>query len=278
MQSTGTSSDIEEEIYPMDKYNYVKLVPDQDNISQCTKLQVLQETEYPESYYQKVRFLDNIEAVSKKVPRSIYHDRTKEIKHEFAEKEDKYPRTIYTSAIYPIVWFNINVPTVLGDFRIDRHVQEAPENLNTSNICRDINDPRYFPYNPSLDDWYKQQKQESDYVINTYTKVRQCELLTGVRRGSWQERITTIYRHQQNITETNCNGKIRSTEDQQVGRVHKILIDKAVKCRKQRKTAATWYIQESFNPVINPDLQTEILHFLSSYWVHRDSTNHFMNV
>jgi hypothetical protein len=61
MQSTGTSSsDIEEEMYPTDKYNYVELVPDQDKISHCTKLQVLQETKYPESYYKVVRFLDNI--------------------------------------------------------------------------------------------------------------------------------------------------------------------------------------------------------------------------
>jgi hypothetical protein len=72
MQSTG--SDIEEEIYPVDKYNYVRLVPDQDKILNCTMLQVVQETEYPESYLKVVRFLDNIEADSKKVPGSIYHD------------------------------------------------------------------------------------------------------------------------------------------------------------------------------------------------------------
>jgi hypothetical protein len=164
MQSIGTSSDIKEEIYPTDKCHYVKLVPDQDKISHCTKLQVLQETEYPESYYQVVRFLDNIEANSKKVPGLFYHDRTlfrvlfyQEIEYKLTEKEDKYPRTINTLAIYPIVRFNIHVPTVLGDFPIDRHVQEAPENLNTSNICCNINDPRYIPYNPSLDNWYKQQ-------------------------------------------------------------------------------------------------------------------------
>jgi hypothetical protein len=76
MQSTGTSSDFEEEIYSTDKYSYVSLVLDQDKITNCTKIQVLQETEYPESYFQVVRFLDNIEADSEKVPGSIYHDRT----------------------------------------------------------------------------------------------------------------------------------------------------------------------------------------------------------
>jgi hypothetical protein len=72
MQSTG----IEEKLCPTYKNNYVKLVPDQDKISHCTKLQVLQETEYPDSYYQVVRFLDNIDDKSKQVPGLIYHDRT----------------------------------------------------------------------------------------------------------------------------------------------------------------------------------------------------------
>jgi hypothetical protein len=76
MQSNGTRSDIEEEIYLTDKYNYVRLIPDQDQISNCTKIQVLQETKNPESYYQVVPFLDNIEADSEKVPGSIYHERT----------------------------------------------------------------------------------------------------------------------------------------------------------------------------------------------------------
>jgi hypothetical protein len=74
MQSTSTSSDIEEEIYPTDKYKYVRLVPDQEKFTNFTKIQVLQETEYPESYYQVVWFLDNIEADSEKVPGLIYHD------------------------------------------------------------------------------------------------------------------------------------------------------------------------------------------------------------
>jgi hypothetical protein len=52
MQSTG----IEEKFCPTDKNNYVKLVPDQDKISHCTKLQVLQETKYSNSYYQEVRW------------------------------------------------------------------------------------------------------------------------------------------------------------------------------------------------------------------------------
>jgi hypothetical protein len=64
MQSTGTSSDIEEEIYPTDIFNSVKLVPDQDKISQCTKLLVLQETKYPESSLKVLQFLNNIEADS----------------------------------------------------------------------------------------------------------------------------------------------------------------------------------------------------------------------
>jgi hypothetical protein len=76
MQSTGTSSDIEEDIYPTDKYIFVGLVPDQSKISNCTKIQVLQETEYPESYYRVVRFLDNIEADSEKLPGFIYHNRS----------------------------------------------------------------------------------------------------------------------------------------------------------------------------------------------------------
>jgi hypothetical protein len=216
----------------------------------------------------------------------IYHDRTlfrvlfyQEIKYEFAEKKDKYPRTVYTLVIYPTVRFNIHVPTVLGDFPIDRHVQEAPENLNSSNICRNINDPRYFQLNPSLNNWYKRQNQEPDYVIDTYTELRPLEITTGVRQGSWRDRTTTIYRHQQFTTEINRNGEIRSAEDHpQVGHVHKYLINKRLKSRKRRKSSARWYIVKSFNPVLNPYLRTEILHFLSSFWVHLDSTKHLINV
>jgi hypothetical protein len=129
MHSTA-SSDFEEEMYPTDKYNYVKLVSDQDKISQWTKLQVLQKTEYPKSYLKVVRFLDNIEADSKKVPGSFYHDRTLfrvSLYHEFCKSKYKYPDTIYTLVIYPTVRFNIHVPTVPGDFRIDRHVQALTE-------------------------------------------------------------------------------------------------------------------------------------------------------
>jgi hypothetical protein len=125
------------------------IVPDQDKISNCTKIQVLQETKFPESYYQVVRFLDNIEANSKKVPGSIYHDQTlfrvlfyQEIKYEFCKSKAKYPEIVYTLAIYPTVLFNILVHTVYGNFPIDRHVQEATENLYTSNIPCDIDDPR----------------------------------------------------------------------------------------------------------------------------------------
>jgi hypothetical protein len=203
-----------------------------------------------------------------------------EIKYEFCKSKAKYPNIVYTSVIYPTVQFNILVPTVLGDFPIDRHIQSEPENWRTpSYIPRDINDPRYFPHNPSLDDWYVRQKQEPDYVIDTYTQLRPLEITTGVRRGTWRERITTVYRHQQLTTETNQNCRIRSIKDEpQVGKVRKHLIDEAVKSRKRRKTAPTWYIRESFNPVLNPYLRTEILHFLSGYWVHTDSNNRFMNL
>jgi hypothetical protein len=210
MQSTGTSSDIEEEIYPTDKYNYVRLVPDHDKISNCTKLQVLQETKYPEYYYRVVRFLDNIEAESEKVPGSIYHNRTlfrvsfyQEKKCEFTEKEDKYPypSTIYTSVIFPIV--RLNIP--YGIWRLSyRHTRpRSTGNLNTSNICRNICDPRYFLHNPRPTDWYERQNRKPDYVIDTYDEVQPREPLTVVRRVNWQERITTIYRQQQITTETN---------------------------------------------------------------------------
>jgi hypothetical protein len=175
-----------------------------------------------------------------------------EIKYRFCKSKDKYPRTEFTSVIDPTVRFNINVPTVLGDFLINRHVQDGWENLNVSNIRRNMNDPRYFPHNPSLDDWYKGKKREPDYVIDTYTALRLLEITTGVRRGSWRNRNTTFYQHQQITTETNCNSKICGTEDHTVGRVHKYLIDEAVKRRKRRKVSATRYIQESFNPVLNP--------------------------
>jgi hypothetical protein len=285
MQNTGTSSDIEEEIYHTDKYNYVRLVLDQDKVTSCTKIQVLQGTEYPESYYQVVRFLDNIEADSERIPGSIYHDRTlfrvlfyQEIKYEFCKSKAKYPSIVYTLVIYPTACFNILGPTVYGDFPIDRHVQEAPENSNTNNIPRDIDDPRYFLHNPSLDDWYVRQKQEPDYIIDTYTQLRPLELPTGVRRGTWHDRITTFYQHQQITTETNRYSKICSTEDHTVGLEHKALINEAVKSRKRRKTAPTWYIRESFNPALNPYLRTEISHLLSGYWVHTDKNNCFMNL
>jgi endonuclease III-like uncharacterized protein len=50
------------------------LSSEQDKISHCTKLQVLQETVYPDSYYKVGRFFENIEDDSEKVPGSIYHD------------------------------------------------------------------------------------------------------------------------------------------------------------------------------------------------------------
>jgi hypothetical protein len=151
--------------------------------------------------------------------------------------------------------------------------------LNTSNIWRNITNPKYFPYNPSLNDWYKRQNLELDYVINTYTEVQSREIITSVRQGSWRDRVTTIYRHQHITTEINRSSKICRTEDYpQEGLLHKYLINEAVKCRKRRKCSATWYIVKSFNPVLNPYLWTENSHFLSSFWVHSDSTNHFMKV
>jgi hypothetical protein len=117
MQSTGTSSDVEEEMYPTDKYNYVSLLPDQDKILNCTQIQALQETENPKSYLQIERFSDNIEADSKNVPGSTYHDQTlfrvffyQEMKYEFVKSKSKYPETIYTLVIYLIIRFNIHVP------------------------------------------------------------------------------------------------------------------------------------------------------------------------
>jgi hypothetical protein len=287
MQSTNTSSDIEEEIYPTDKFNYVRLVPDQEKNSNCTKIQVLKETEYPESYYQVVRFLDNIEANSEKVPGLIYHNQTlfrvlfyQEIKYEFCKSKGKYQETIYTLVIYPTVQFNIHVPTVLGDSPIDRHVQAEPENWRTPTyIPRDINNPRYFLHNPSLEDCYGRPKREPDYVIDTYTALRPLEITTGEIRGTWRERIVTFYQHQQISTEKNRNGRICSIKDEpQVGKIQNYLINKAVKSRKRRKTTPTWYIQESFNPVLNTYLRTDISYFLLGYWVHTDSKNHFMNL
>jgi hypothetical protein len=66
MHTTATSSDIKEENYPTDKYNYVRRVPHQNKKSNCTKKQVLQKPEYPESYYQVAQFMDYIEADSEK--------------------------------------------------------------------------------------------------------------------------------------------------------------------------------------------------------------------
>jgi hypothetical protein len=134
--------------------------------------------------------------------------------------------------------------------------------LNIGNISRDIDDPRYFPHNPSLDDWYVRQKQEPSYVIDTYTQLRPLEIPAGARRGTWRDRVTTFYRRQQITTETSHYSKLCSIEDHTVGRVYKQLINEAVKSRKRRKTASTWYTREAFNPVLNPYLRTEISNFL----------------
>jgi hypothetical protein len=78
MQSTCISlSDIEEEMCPLEK-SYTLLVLDQGKILHCTKLQVLpfSETEYPDSYAQVIRFSDNIDEDSEKVPGSKYHNQT----------------------------------------------------------------------------------------------------------------------------------------------------------------------------------------------------------
>jgi hypothetical protein len=131
MKSTGTSSsDIEEEFCHTDK-NFYTLRTDQDKLKYCTKLSGNQETEYPDTYIQVVRFLDNIEEDSEKVPGSKFHDRAifrvsfyQEIKYEFVNTRDRYLRTVYTSQIFPIQRFNIQAPTIIGDFPINRFIQD----------------------------------------------------------------------------------------------------------------------------------------------------------
>jgi hypothetical protein len=88
-----------------------------------------------------------------------------------------------------------------------------------------------------------------------------------------------VYRRQVVTTAGHRDGKNRTVEDYpQVGLLYKSLIEEAVKSRKQRKLSATWYLQEAFNPVLNPYLHTEIFNFLSSRWIHTDTTIHLMNV
>jgi hypothetical protein len=221
MQSTGiSSSDIEEEIYPTNKINYALLVHDQDKPKNSTKLSRNKETKYPKLYLQLVRFLDNTKEDSEIVPGSKYYNRTvlrvsiyHKIKYCKSKTQYRQPEVkIFSNERRPIVRFNIHVPTVLGDFPINRHVQETSENLNTSNVWRNINDPKYFPHRPSQNDWYERQKREPNYKIDTYTEVRPQDF-TAVRRGSWRDRAITVYQHQQTTTnETNQNGKVCRVE------------------------------------------------------------------
>jgi hypothetical protein len=159
MQSTGiSSSDIEEEIYPTDKINYALLLHDQDKPKNCMKLSGNQETEYPEAYYQVVRFLDYTEEDYEIVPGSKNHDRTlfrvsfhQEINYrEGITKYGGHNPVNYTNARCPIVRSNIHIPTVRGDFPINRFIQAASENLVPNHIWRNNNDPRYFLHTPSL--------------------------------------------------------------------------------------------------------------------------------
>jgi hypothetical protein len=130
MQSTGiSSSDIEEAFY-----YYALLVQDQDKPKNCTRLTGNPETDYPDTNIKVVRFLDNIEEDSEKVPGLKYHDRTlfrvlfyQEIKYDFTKIANKYLRSVYTSDIFPITRFNIHAPTMIGDFPIDRFVQGRRE-------------------------------------------------------------------------------------------------------------------------------------------------------
>jgi hypothetical protein len=137
MQSTNnSSSDIEEEIWSPDKNNYTLLVHNQDKLTNCTKLSGNQETEYPKTYYQVVRFLDHSEANSDILPGSKYHNRTifrvsfyQEIK--YSESKTMYQGhnpVNYTDKRRPMVQFNTHVPTVLGDFPIDKFVHKASAN------------------------------------------------------------------------------------------------------------------------------------------------------
>jgi hypothetical protein len=184
---------------------------------------------------------------------------------------------VYPSVIYRIVRLNIHAPTFFGDFLIDRFVQSELLYLNPNNVPRNLNNPRYFPHTSSINKWYARQIREPNYKINTYTVVQPRDLtITGT--GTWQARLITVYQLQQIATAGHQNGEICVVEDDaQVGLLHKWLIDKAVKSRKRQKISATRYIAESFNRVLSPYLRKEYSHFLSSYWVHTDTTNHFMN-
>jgi hypothetical protein len=100
----------------------------------------------------------------------------------------------------PIVQFNIHVPTILGDFPIDRFVQNKSANLDSNNISRGHNNPQHFPHTPSVDKWLEQHQRACKYAINTYTEVRPQEKLINGRRGSWHTRQNTVYQHQRTTT------------------------------------------------------------------------------
>jgi hypothetical protein len=60
----------------MDKIDYALLVHDQDKPKNCTKFSGNQETKYPKTYYQFVRFLDNTNEASDIVPGLKFCDQT----------------------------------------------------------------------------------------------------------------------------------------------------------------------------------------------------------
>jgi hypothetical protein len=78
---------------------------------------------------------------------------------------------IYSSDGFPIAYFSIHAPTIIGDFPIDRFGQVASTTEYTGNIVRNHNDPQFFPVTPSLDEWIEQQKRLLDNAIDAYTAV-----------------------------------------------------------------------------------------------------------
>jgi hypothetical protein len=175
-------------------------VHDQDKSKNCRRLSGNQETKYLETFYQVSRFLDHTEEDSEIVPGSKYHDRKlfrvsfhQEINYREGKTKYRGDNPVnYTDKRCPNVRFNIHKPTIIGDFPINRFVQEAPENFDPNHIWRKNNNPKYFPHTPNLEYSYKQQNCAPNYKIYTYTEVRPQEI-TGVRRGSWRNRAITVY-------------------------------------------------------------------------------------
>jgi hypothetical protein len=154
-----------------------------------------------------VCFLDFTTEDSEITPGSKYHDRIifrvssyQEIR--YGEEKTKYRGQKWVNYINErraIVRLIIHVPTVFGDFPIDRFVQEASTNSNSGKIERNISNPRYFPHTPSLEDWFARQQKLSDYKIDTYTAfqpynihiAKQPHDLLG--RGIWRTKQIVYY-------------------------------------------------------------------------------------